>query len=116
LRRLIAEMPGGECVAYAMQFNGSPAARVRAIAGFRADRRLIERTMTEAGADIVGHFGADPSLDNPSCLYELGSAAADYADRCLRPRGRTLLLRRLVARLTGCDPALGAVLIVGQKR
>jgi hypothetical protein len=116
LRRLIDELPVGECLAYAIQLNGSPMRRLRAIAAFRSGRRLIERTMRDAGAEVVGRFGVDPDLDSPSCLYELDSRAAEYADRCLRPRGRALPLRRLIERVAGCDPALGAVLIVGRKR
>ncbi len=116
LRRLIGELAAGECVGYALQLTGSPVRRLRAVAAFRSERRLIERAMGDAGADVVGRYGVDPDLDSPSCIYELDSAAAEYAGRCLRPRGRALPLRRLIERLTGCDPALGAVLIVGRKR
>jgi hypothetical protein len=115
LRRLIEGLSQGECVGYALQLNGSPAARMRAVMSFRLQRHRIERAMQDAGAEVVGRFGVDPDLDSPSCFYELDTPAAEYADRCLRPRGRKLALRRLVARLGGCDPALGAVLIVGRK-
>ena len=116
MRRVIGELPPGDCVAYAVQFNGSPVVRLRAVAGFRATCRRIERTMDAFGASVVGHFAVDPDLDNPSCFSELGGAAAAYADRCLRPRGRAARLRQLIARFAGCDPALGAVLVVGRKR
>lgn len=116
MHRVIGELPPGECVAYAVQLTGTPVVRLRAVAGFRATCRRIERTMEALGASVVGHFAVDPDFDNPSCFYELGGAAAAYADRCLRPRGRAERIRRLIARVAGCDPALGAVLIVGRKR
>src|SRR6185295_19453951 len=82
---------------------------------FRAARRRVEKTMRDAGAEIAGRLGVDPDIDAPSCVYELGTAASEYADRCLRPRGRLRAIRRAIEAIAGCDPALGAVVIVARK-
>jgi len=51
----------------------------------------------------------------PSCIYELDTDAAQYAEGCLRPRGRFRLVRRLLQRVAGYDPALGAIVVIGRK-
>ena len=85
------------------------------LATFRLQRRRAERAIVRAGAVVVAIYGVDPSLEQPACFYELNSPAADYADRCVRPRGPSPGLRRLATRLFGCDPALGGVLVIGRK-
>jgi hypothetical protein len=115
-RRIADGLKAGECVAFAIQLNGSPLQRARALAGFRWRQWRIERVMRRAGATRVVRFGVDPDLDMPSCIYELGTDAAVYADRCLRPRGRLNNIRRWIEALAGCDPALGAVVITGRKQ
>jgi hypothetical protein len=82
---------------------------------FRLQRLRAERAIVRAGAEVVARYGVDPSLTQPACFYELDSPAAEYADRCIRPRGPSPGVRRLATRLFGCDPALGGVLVVGRK-
>ena len=115
LRSSIQALSQGECVAFAIRLTGPAADRLRAAVTFRSRRRAVEHTMRQEGAEIVARLGVDPDLDAPGCVYELGTAAGRYADRHLRPRGRARATRRLFARLFGCDPALGAVVIVCRK-
>jgi hypothetical protein len=45
----------------------------------------------------------------------LRTSADTYAGLHLRPRGSSVLLRRILAAIFGCDPALGAIVIIGKK-
>jgi hypothetical protein len=115
VRRLVDGLAPGECIAFAIPLNGPVFQRLRTITTFRLRRRRILHAMRDAGALHVRRFGVDPDLEMPSCIYELDTAAALYADRCLRPSGRLRAIRRVIERVAGCDPALGAVVIVGRK-
>lgn len=105
----------GDCVAYAIAVDTPIVTRLLTLATFRLQRRRAERAIVRARAEVVARYGVDPSLEQPACFYELNSPAAEYADRCVRPRGPSPGLRRLATRLFGCDPALGGVLVVGRK-
>ena len=115
LRIALEGMSAGDCIAYAIALNAPPVARLVTLATLPLRLRRVERTIARGGAQVVGRYGVDPSLEPPSCVYELHSPAAEYADRCLRPLGSSQALRRLLARWFVCDPALGGVVIVGRK-
>ena len=115
LRTALDEMSAGDCIAYAIPLNARPLARLVTLATLPLRLRRVERTMARGGARVVGRCGVDPSLDAPSCVYELNSPASDYADRYLRPRGAAQALRRILARWFACDPALGGIVVVGRK-
>jgi glycosyltransferase involved in cell wall biosynthesis len=115
LRTALEEMSAGDCIAYAIGLNAPPVARLVALAMMPLRLRRVERTIARGGAQVVGRYGIDPSLDVPSCVYELNSPASEYADHCLRPRGSVQALRRILARWFTCDPALGGVVVVGRK-
>jgi hypothetical protein len=115
VRRLVDGLAAGECIAFAVPLNGAPVDRLMTLLTFRLRMRRIVRAMRDAGAEQMRRFGVDPDLEMPSCVYELDTDAAHYAERCLRPRGRFPMLRRALARIFGCDPALGAVVIIGRK-
>ena len=68
-----------------------------------------------AGAARVHRYAVTPSLDRPTIAYEIGTPAAQYADRHLRPRAGRERLRAMFARITGVDPSIGAVLVAGVK-
>jgi len=116
LRRTLDQLAPGEPIACAIPIAGSATRRLRTLATFRGDRRRIEQALGEGSVDVAALLGVDPDLDAPACVYELDTEASHYADRCLRPRGRLAALRRIVQRIAGCDPALGAVVIIGRKR
>ena len=118
MRRLesaLEQAAEGDCVAYAIAVDTPIVTRLMTLATFRLQRRRAERAIVRAGAAVVARYGVDPSLEQPACFYELDSPAAEYADRCVRPRGPSPGLRRQATRLFGCDPALGGVLVVGRK-
>ena len=115
LQLAIEQAVDGECVAYAVALDTPLFTRVMTLATFRLQRRRAERTIVRGGGHAVARYGVDPSLTKPACLYELDSLAAEYADRCVRPRGSAPGLRRIATRWFGCDPALGGVLVVGRK-
>lgn len=105
----------GDCVAFAVALDTALITRLLTLATLRWQRRRAERAIRRSGGEVVGHFGVDPSLANPSWLYELNTPASAYADRFMRPRGSNLALRRLAEWCFGCDPALGGVMVVGKK-
>ncbi len=115
LESALEQAADGDCVAYAVAIDTPIVTRLMTLATFRLQRRRAERAIVRAGAEVVARYGVDPSLEQPACFYELDSPAAEYADRCIRPRGPSPGLRRLATRLFGCDPALGGVLVVGRK-
>ncbi len=115
LCRAIESAEAGDCVAFAVPLDTPLIPRLMALATLRWQRRRAERAIRRSGGEVVAHFGVDPSLAQPSWLYELDTPAAEYTDRFMRPRGSNLALRRLAERCFGCDPALGGVLVVGKK-
>lgn len=116
LRDAVDQAEDGDRVAFAVPLDTPLVRRLMTLATFRWQRRRAERAIRGCGADVVAHMGVDPSLAQPSWYYELESPAAVYVDRCMRPRGSSLALRRVLHRWFGCDPALGGVLVVGRKR
>ena len=115
LRAALAELSPGDCIAYAIRLNASSVARMVTLVTLPLHLRCVQRMIVRGGAQVLGRYGIDPSLDAPSCVYELNSAAAEYADRCLRPRGSAPRFRRITSHLLGCDPALGGVVVVARK-
>jgi hypothetical protein len=115
LRRAIDAAPVGGLVGYAIPLNTPLSHRLRTMIALRYELWRIAREMERAGARPIGRYGVEPNLDTPAFVFELDTAAAAYADRCFRPRGRALLARRCAARVFGCDPALGALLVIARK-
>ena len=111
----LAQAADGDCVAYAVAVDTPIVTRLITLATFRIQRRRAERAIARAGGQVVARYGVDPSLEHPACFYELDSPAAEYAERCVRPRGPAPGLRRMATKWFGCDPALGGVLVVGRK-
>ena len=105
----------GDHVVYAVRLDLPLPVRLATIAGLSYRLRQVDRVLNRARVTIVGTFGIDPHLDAPSFVYELNSAAADYADRCLRPRGAGARLRRFIAYFCGYDLALGGIVVIGRK-
>jgi len=115
LRRMVARLRAGDAIVYAIRLDVPAVTRLVSLAVLRRRLRQIERALVSGGADIVARYGVDPNLDAPSCIYDLDTPASDYADRNLRPRGRLVALRRVAAWCVGCDPAIGALVLVATK-
>jgi hypothetical protein len=95
--------------------------RLRRLAGaIRAPRCITraERALARAGAEPAGRYGVAPDLDAPTVVYQLGGAAARYAEKnlLLGTRSRAVAALCRVLRLwMGCDPSLGAILVDGRR-
>jgi len=116
LQSAVVALRPGEYVGCALPLTGTPVHRVWSYLTLPIRRRQAERVFVDSGADVIGRWGVDPNIESPSCLFDLDSSADRYAGAHLRPRGSKVALRRALARVFGCDPALGAIVIVGRKR
>ena len=77
-----------------------------------------KRMLLRAGADRCVVYGVFPRVESPTLLYEVDTAAAQYAHTHLICNGNNSgmlrsLLSRVMTCIAGCDPSLGAVLVVG---
>lgn len=79
--------------------------------------RIASRRMSRAGARAITRLACYPDADSPTLVYEIPSAAARYAERHLLPAGPTgslaNLVRSVLAAWSGCDPAVGAIVVMG---
>jgi hypothetical protein len=77
-----------------------------------------ERELARNGAEPAGRYGVAPDLATPAVVYQLGGAAARYAEEhlLLTPRSRPAAVVCAILRIwAGSDPSLGAILVVGRK-
>jgi hypothetical protein len=109
-----AAMDAGDIVVYAIGLEGSVVVRLLMLLtlGLRVAR--AQSVLRRAGAVRVHRYAVLPTLERPTIAYEIGTPAAQYADRHLRPRGSGRL-RALIARIAGVDPSIGAVVVAGLK-
>jgi hypothetical protein len=112
----IGSLRSGDYVAYSVRLDLPLPTRLLTIATLSYRLQQVGRVMEKGRVAAVGTFGIDPHLDSPSFVYELNSAAADYADRCLRPKGSGQQLRQVVTYFCGYDLALGGIVMIGRKR
>lgn len=112
----VGSLRSGDYIAYSVRLDLALPARLLTIATLSYRLRQVGRVLEKGRVTTVGTFGIDPNLDTPSFVYELNSAAADYADRCLRPKGSGQQLRQVVTYFCGYDLALGGVVVMGRKR
>lgn len=112
----IGALRSGEHIAYSVRLDLPLPMRLLTIATLSYRLRQVARVMDKGRVAQVGAFGVDPHLDAPSFVYELNSHAAEYADRCLRPKGNGQQIRRVVTYFCGYDLALGGVVVIGRKR
>src|SRR3954453_12790391 len=115
LRAALRGLPSGQCVAYAVPLEGSAVTRLITLVLLRFRVRRAQRVIASGGVAVVGSYGVDPRLEAPILAYDLNTAASKYADHNLRPRGSAVALRRVIARCCGYDPAVGGVIVIGQK-
>jgi hypothetical protein len=104
-----------EYVVFGIALDLPLVSRLGVLATLRWQRRRIERAIERAGGRTVAWFGLDPSFNAFACVFELDTPAAAYAERYLRPRGAAPWLRRLLQFFSGCDPALGGIVVVSRK-
>lgn len=105
----------GDVVAYAVPLAAPAAVRLLLLATLALRLRCAEWMMQRSGARAAVRYGIEPHLEAPAFVFELNTAASQYADRFLRARAPAAALRRLAARWFGCDPAIGAVVVMARK-
>ena len=115
IRRTLDGLAAGDSIIYAVPLDTPALVRLVTSVTLSVRLALVRRSFARAGVRVAATCGLDPSLDAPMCVYELNTAAAAYADRCLRPRGSAQAIRRAFVRWFNCDPALGAIVVVGVK-
>jgi hypothetical protein len=80
---------------------------------------IASRAMVRHGTTILGRFAVFPDITEPNVVYQLGSPAQRYAERSLIPRlherALVLMVRKILTAWAGCDPSVGAIVIVGAK-
>ena len=110
-----AELDRGDAAVYAISIEGSIVVRLLMLLTLGARVARAQRILRAAGAVRVRRYAVTPTLDRPTIAYELGTLAARYADRHLRPRSGSERLRGIIARVAGVDPSIGGVVVAGLK-
>lgn len=106
---------GAEYLAILISTGGSLPVRLWKAVTLRGRIGKSTAWLRRLGAIEVRAFVAVPDIDDPIFLYEFGTAAATYASRNLQlGRARFRGTRAIVGAVMGCDPAAGAVLVVGR--
>lgn len=77
--------------------------------------RRAARRLQRHGVRETRRFAVLPGLAAPFLVYELGTSAERYAADRLTLGGAGIL-RRLARLVSGCDPDVGAILVVGERR
>ncbi|HMB04978.1 MAG TPA: hypothetical protein VKP69_14715 [Isosphaeraceae bacterium] len=112
-------LPSGSYLAVVLRLRGRGRLR-RSLDLLTLPARMAaaEGALAHCGATPAGRYGVAPNLRAPTVLYRLGGAAAAYAEARLLPgaeRWPFSVLRKGLGRWAGCDPSLGAVLVIGRK-
>ena len=113
LANAAAGLGAGGVVICAIAIEGSVLVRLLTLLTLDLRVARAEKILRGAGAARVHCYAVTPSLDRPTIAYELGTPAAEYADRHLRPGTGSSRLRRVLARIAGVDPSIGAVVVAG---
>jgi hypothetical protein len=115
LARAAERIGPGDVVAYAIAIDGSIVVRLLLLLTLGVRVARAQTVLRRAGVAHLYRYAVTPSLERPTIAYEIGTPAAQYADRHLRPRGGNDLVRRIIARVAGVDPSIGAVVVAGLK-
>jgi hypothetical protein len=119
-RDWLGQAPAGGAFAVVVPTEAAGMAKLRRWLGLRFEMSALDRAIVSAGGRIVGRYAVAPNLERPTFVYELDTAAGNYARTHLLAGhvGRTASRRWRAAleRWAGCDLDAGAVVIVGEKR
>ena len=118
-----ADANGRDATTIAVPIAVASASRMRQctrLVLLRVTVHAAARRLARAGAIPTGTYGVFPDAATPQIVYELRTPAADYAERYLLPtsppRVLTSWVRRALRIVAGCDPAIGHVIVIGQRR
>jgi len=115
LARTAATAGVGDVVVYAIAIDGSIVVRLLLLLTLGVRVARAQQVLRRSGVARVYRYAVTPSIERPTFAYEIGTPAAEYADRHLRPRGAGDRLRRVITRIAGVDPSIGAVVVAGLK-
>jgi hypothetical protein len=107
-----------DCLIVVIPITGSAVRRLCSAFTLRLRLALASARLRSQGATKLRTFAVIPDLQTPSFVIELRTVAARYAANNLRVghRSRQEGLRRVLADVMGCDPATGAVVLLGSRR
>jgi hypothetical protein len=118
-REVLASLAPGGYLAIALELShGSRFHRIIKTLRLPYHVADAERELARNGAEPAGRYGVAPDLSTPTVVYQLGGAAARYAEEHLlsAPRSRfAAVVCRILRLWASCDPSLGAILVVGRK-
>lgn len=83
-------------------------AQYRALATLK---KLKRQLCSESSLEGISFIGIYPSLEYPACVYELETSANRYVSANVLPYTRSIFLgviRKLLSRILGFDPYIGA--------
>jgi hypothetical protein len=118
-RTAVADVPQGSGMIVLIRVEQKGLARLARWFLLPFQVSIASRAMVGHRTTILGQFAVFPDIIEPSVLYELRSSAQRYAERLLIPRLHerllVLMVRKVVAAWAGCDPSVGAIVVVGSK-
>jgi hypothetical protein len=110
--------PGGYLAIALPVSSGGRMLRVAGLLSLPIRIAATERLLVRCGAMPMGCYGVSPDLRQPTVVYKLRGGASRYAERHLLYSQRTwpaAVVCGLLRTLVGCDPSLGAVLVIGKR-
>jgi hypothetical protein len=98
--------------------GAGPLARIVYLFLLRSWVARARRRLRRLGATAIGSYGFYPDLHAPTFVFDLDGPARHYVECNMLPGGGRLrsLTARVVTFWAGCDPRVGAVVVVGTKR
>lgn len=116
-RELLARVAPRGHVAILLRLESAGAVqRLLQFAGLPTRVRRAANMLRSMGIADCERFAVSPDVRQPVFIYSLRPPAAAYARNNLLPpnRGAGGALRWLITRWAGCDPSVGAVLVIGR--
>lgn len=115
----MADLAPGGYLAIALPISsGGRMLRVAGLLSLPIRIAATKRLLVRCGATPAGCYGVSPDLQEPTVVYELRGKAGRYAERHLLSGRRawpSAVACGLLRALVGCDPSLGAVLVIGKR-
>jgi hypothetical protein len=117
-RKAFAEAPAGSTVIILIRAEETGFARLSHWLLLPFQLAVALRALARHGATLLGSFAVFPDVRTSTLLYELRSPAQRYAERFLVARSPeswpTAVLRKCLSAWAGCDPSMGAVVVIGK--
>jgi hypothetical protein len=118
-RAAVSDLTSGDSLGVVIVIEAVGITRLLRWIGLPAQRAAVTRAIRAEGAVLIGQYAVAPDLGRPAVVYELHSPAQRYAEAFLMPtppeRAVMRRIRGVLSRWGGCDPAAGAIVIIGRK-